>query len=83
MGAGTQRLLIVQLLQLGALLFAVVLGTSSAVLIAAVLGASVAVLGTDSGWRRRNVLLLLQAGCWLLAAMLVAGWSLWGSSTPA
>jgi len=59
------RFVLVQAAQILPLLLLFV-GTPAAVWTAALIGSIICCYGTDSPWRWRNRLLILQAVCWLL-----------------
>lgn len=66
------RFLLVQLLQLPAVGIAYWGQPPTAWWLAALWGSAICCGGTDSGWRWRNRLLVLQAMCWLLFALIFA-----------
>ena len=66
------RLVVVELLQLPALALALVAPGPAALWTAGLWGSVVCCAGTDSGWRWRNRLLLLQAIAWLLLPLVFA-----------
>ncbi len=64
--ADVARLAIVEVLQLAPLALMVVVGSETAAWTAAVIGSCICCAGTDSGWRWRNRLLVVQAVVWLV-----------------
>lgn len=64
------RFILVEALQLLPVALALV-GTAVALWTAALVGSAICCYGTDSGWRWRNRLLVLQAIAWLLVPTLV------------
>jgi len=67
------RLAVVELLQLPAILLLVATQAPAALWTAGLFGSVVCCAGTDSGWRWRNRLLVLQAILWLLLPLVFAG----------
>ena len=61
-----QRMLVVHLLQVPAILLAIWGEGNLALILAGLWGASVCCGGTDSRWRIKNKLLLLEAAAWLV-----------------
>lgn len=66
------RFVLIQLLQLPAVGIALLGQPPTAWWLAAAWGSAVCCGGTDSGWRWRNRLLVFQAMCWLLFALVFA-----------
>lgn len=66
------RLLLVELLQAVPLLVALAGRAPAALWCAGILGSAICCAGTDSGWRWRNRLLLIQAVLWLLVPLVLA-----------
>lgn len=67
------RMLLVQLLQLAPLGLALFGRGDAALWTAGLMGSVICCAGTDSGWRWRNRMLVLQAIVWLLVPLLFAG----------
>ncbi len=66
------RLLLVEALQVVPLALVLFGRGSGALWCAGLLGSAICCLGTDSGWRWRNRLLISQAILWLLVPLLFA-----------
>ncbi len=66
------RLVVVEALNLPPLALAWFGAWPMALWLAALIGSAVCCAGTDSGWRWRNRLLILQAILWLTAALVLA-----------
>ena len=66
------RLLLIEALQLAPLALAIFGRGSAALWTAGLIGSFICCAGTDSGWRWRNRMLVLQAALWLLMPLLFA-----------
>jgi hypothetical protein len=66
------RLALIEALQLPALALVEWGRWPGALWAGALIGSFVCCAGTDSGWRWRNRLLMLQAICWLAAALVLS-----------
>jgi hypothetical protein len=70
---GWQRLLVVEVLNAVPLAVALAGRGAAALWCAGLMGSALCCVGTDSGWRWRNRVLVLQAILWLLLPLLFAG----------
>ena len=67
------RMVVVQLVQVPALALVLASPHAAAWWLAGLWGSVVCCVGTDSHWRWRNRLLVLQAAAWLTLAMVLGG----------